>query len=280
MPRIEPIYQAIILTINAIAADLFVDKSGKIRLVMDRTNWMIGQQHINLLVLGVLIEVPLYKAIFVPLVWQDLGAERKRGNSATADREALINRAMDLLGASTKADLDRFTLLADREFIGQAFWNNMSGRGLHFVIRLRAWMHFEQCANALKMSEINLKKKIEADILREGRAQISFFLGQHQYHLLVIPNLRQGGSQRARKSTPSEKEKLDEKYLFIASDTPCWDTMAETYRLRWKIECCFRHVRTVKYPKISLFRLGADLVNGPLLITIMTKLLILSQLKL
>lgn len=244
LPNTEPIYQAIILTINAIANDFFVDKSGKVRLVMDRTNWKIGQQHVNLLVVGVLVEVPLYRAVFVPIVWQDLGPVRKRGNSSTSDREALLTRAIALLGGNSHTNLDRFTLLADREFVGQAFWNTMSHWGLHFIIRLRAWMHLEACAKAMKMSEVKLKEKIEADICRDGCSKISFELGEHTYHLLVLPHRRQGGSQKAKIGTLSEKAKLDEKYLFIASDTPCWDTMADTYGLRWKIECCFKHLKT------------------------------------
>jgi hypothetical protein len=243
MNNIEPVYTAIILTIISLVRELLIDKTKKINLVMDRTNWKIGRLHVNLLVLGVLLDVPLYKAVFIPILWQNLGTERSRGNSSTADRETLISRAMTLLG-NNEANLDQFTLLADREFVGHDFWDTMKDWGLHFIIRTRAWMYLDMYAKKLIMSKLDLKKKIEVEIRLYGRATISFHLGEHEYHLLIIPNLKQGGSKKAKTGTLSEKAKMDEKYLFIVSDTPCWDTMAETYSLRWKIECFFKNLKS------------------------------------
>jgi len=75
---IEPILQGIcLLVINTLC------RSDKCYLLLDRTNWEYGKRKINLLVVGV-----LYRDVFIPLVWKDLG---RAGNSNSKQRLALID---------------------------------------------------------------------------------------------------------------------------------------------------------------------------------------------
>lgn len=79
--------------------------SGRLILVMDRTNWKFGQKNINILMLGV-----SYRNIAIPLMFRMLD---KQGNSSTAERISLMRDFMDWFGRDS---ID--CLLADREFVG------------------------------------------------------------------------------------------------------------------------------------------------------------------
>ena len=75
------------------------------RLALDRTNWKLGGRDINVPVLALVT-----RRFQVPLFWTLLPHQ---GSSGTAQRITLLQRYLDLFGASS-IDL----LLADREFIG------------------------------------------------------------------------------------------------------------------------------------------------------------------
>ena len=64
---------------------------------MDRTNWKLGKNNINLLVLGV-----AYKGMAIPLLWKFLSKDRvqvgKQGNSNTKERQEILQRFIDIFG--------------------------------------------------------------------------------------------------------------------------------------------------------------------------------------
>lgn len=103
-------------------------------LIVDRTNWKRGTKNFNLLTIGNLMQ-----NIFVPIYWIQLN---KRGNSNTEDRKALIEGLSDLVEKTGKT-IKGSILLADREFIGQQWFEYLLGKRLSFVIRLREKMYFE-----------------------------------------------------------------------------------------------------------------------------------------
>jgi hypothetical protein len=103
-------------------------------LIVDRTNWKRGTKNFNLLTIGNLME-----NVFVPIFWTQLN---KRGNSNTEDRKLLIeglSHLIDKAGKTIKGSI----LLADREFIGQVWFEYLLNKNLSFVIRLRGKMYFE-----------------------------------------------------------------------------------------------------------------------------------------
>jgi hypothetical protein len=93
-------------------------------LSLDRTNWALGGVEINILMLAV-----CYKGIAFPLLWQRLD---KKGNSNTRERLNLLDALLKLLPAH-KIE----ALVADREFIGKAWFKGLKKRELTFVMRLR-----------------------------------------------------------------------------------------------------------------------------------------------
>jgi len=103
-------------------------------LIVDRSNWKRGAKNFNLLTIGNLMET-----IFMPIYWLQLN---KRGNSNVEDRKALIEGLCDLLNKAGRT-IKGSILLADREFIGQAWFEYLLGKNISFVIRLREKMYFD-----------------------------------------------------------------------------------------------------------------------------------------
>lgn len=103
-------------------------------LVMDRSNWKRGTKNINILTIGNLMQ-----NTFLPLHWKQLN---KRGNSNLDDRRALIAGLAEGLGKYGKS-ISGSILLADREFIGQQWFEFLLTMKISFVIRLREKMYFE-----------------------------------------------------------------------------------------------------------------------------------------
>ena len=97
---------------------------GPYLLTLDRTNWKLGNVDINILMLGV-----AYKGMAFPLLWTVLP---HAGNSNTAERLALIDRLLEILGHK-----DIEALVADREFTGEDWFKGLKERRISFVMRLR-----------------------------------------------------------------------------------------------------------------------------------------------
>ncbi|MCC6136253.1 MAG: hypothetical protein IT491_12910 [Gammaproteobacteria bacterium] len=97
---------------------------GPWRLTLDRTHWKFGAVDINVLVLGI-----AYRGIALPVFWSVLG---KAGTSNTAERMALMERFLAVFGAERIA-----VLLADREFVGEAWLRWLQARRIPFHQRIK-----------------------------------------------------------------------------------------------------------------------------------------------
>jgi hypothetical protein len=98
---------------------------GPWRLTMDRTHWKFGQVDINFLVLGI-----AYRGIAVPVFWSILD---QAGHSNTAERKALMERFLAVFGVERIA-----VLLADREFIGEAWFHWLQTQRIPFHPRIKS----------------------------------------------------------------------------------------------------------------------------------------------
>ena len=97
---------------------------GPWRLTLDRTHWKFGAVDINFLVLGI-----AYRGIAVPVFWSVLD---KAGNSNTAERKALMERFLAVFGVDRIA-----VLLADREFVGEAWFHWLQTQRIPFHQRIK-----------------------------------------------------------------------------------------------------------------------------------------------
>jgi len=83
-----------------------------------------GQKNINILMLAV-----VYKGIAIPVCWLLLN---KQGNSGSRGRIALMKRFIREFGKGRG-----IKLLADREFIGETWFNWLQSEGIGFAIRVK-----------------------------------------------------------------------------------------------------------------------------------------------
>lgn len=125
--RLQRFFRSFSIDYNDLArllVRLFPVGDGPWRLTLDRTNWQFGKTDINFLVLGIACH-----GIALPIFWSVLD---KPGNSNTAERIALMERFLAVFGASKIA-----ALLADREFVGEAWFRWLQQHHIPFYQRLK-----------------------------------------------------------------------------------------------------------------------------------------------
>jgi hypothetical protein len=199
--------------------------SGTAYLVIDRTNWAIGQQKINVLCLGLLLP----NGVFIPILWENLP---KKGNSKTQERLNLLERFQKIWPDSKKQG---FILLADREFIGLDFFVWMMGHDLSFVIRLRWQDYFGLVAAACDLTVAKLESKIQRKVKENGFFQACFTYKNQTFYFTVLPNT----AKRRVKAKPNQGDD----FVVLISVEKQIDKISQDYRKRWGIEVFFRHAK-------------------------------------
>ena len=120
-------------------------------LAIDRTNWKFGRKHINFLVISVVAG-----PVSIPLVWKVLPQKTKRGNSNTAQRQAIMNRLLKILPAK-----DIYVLSMDREFIGNQWFKWLEMKDIGYIARIKsnASISDQDAATLAKRSKYKIKGK-------------------------------------------------------------------------------------------------------------------------
>jgi hypothetical protein len=178
-----------------------IDQS--LHLSMDRTNWQWGKKDINILMLSI-----VYKGIAIPLFWSLLN---KRGNSNTEERIAIIERFIAQFGKDKIA-----CLLADREFVGNAWFDWVIKKQIPFYIRVKS--------NTITSNALGLDVNMDALFydLKPGEQRI-------------LRGKRKCWKQRVYLSA---LRLSDGELLIIATDKLVEDPIKE-YAKRWEIETLF-----------------------------------------
>lgn len=191
-----------------VVAQLIVDLLNYARpryLALDRTNWKFGGRDINVLVLALVT-----RRFRVPLMWAQMG---RAGSSDTAQRIALMQRYLDLFGASSIK-----LLLADREFIGADWLEFLCKNNVPFAIRLRERMNMkiDGCAHSFASLLRKPRRGTWAGRLEGMRTELQFAAK------------RLGGGEA----------------LIVATNTRDAARALRDYRKRWGIECMFGDCKT------------------------------------
>ncbi|MBZ9712540.1 IS4 family transposase [Deinococcus multiflagellatus] len=97
----------------------------ELHLILDRTNWKLGKQDVNILLLSA-----VWDGFSLPLMWALLP---HGGSSSQQVREALLSRFLQCC-----PERHIGTLLADREFIGKSWFTYLHQHGIAPCIRLPA----------------------------------------------------------------------------------------------------------------------------------------------
>jgi hypothetical protein len=210
--RLQRFFQFVRLD-GDIAAQLIVQmlNLGRPRLLaLDRTNWKLGSRDVNVLVLAIVT-----RRFRGPLMWVLLD---HAGNSATAQRIALMERYLRLFGAASIE-----ALLADREFIGAGWMEFLIENNIPFAIRLKEDMLVRLADGSLRQFRTLLRKR------RCGAWE---------------------GWLNGMEATPANRLRIAAKrirggeLLIVATSLDDAGRGLNLYRRRWRIECMFADAKT------------------------------------
>ena len=189
-------------------------------LLLDRTNWKYGKTHINLLVIGL-----LYRDVFIPLVWLDLG---RAGNSNSNQRLILIDELLDWWSLSGVA-LPKLYIAGDREFIGFHWFKGLQERDIEYAMRIPASFKLELWFNGkIKDRKLGLKI-IQRYLSFSGKDSVEAVL---MSELIVRLTAFDNDSSRGKA-----------KYIFLMTNMEDMTEASKFYRKRYKIEICFKHLK-------------------------------------
>ena len=188
---------------------------GKWTLCLDRTNWAVGKSQINMLVLA--LSTRRHR---IPILWTQLG---RKGNSATPERIALLQRFITLFGKERIG-----ILLADREFVGEDWFNWLITNDIPFVIRLPRHL--------IAHDETGCDWPLKFRFARRGSGSskaLTLFAGKDRPGLSLTVSA---------KRLPATNRKTAD-LLILATNRPNLNAMT-TYRRRWAIESLFGDTKT------------------------------------
>lgn len=195
-------------------------RSSDCYLLLDRTNWKYGKVHINLLVIGL-----LYRDVFIPLVWLDLG---RAGNSNSQQRLDLVDKLLSWWSLSD-VPLPKLHIAGDREFIGFQWFKGLEERQIDFVMRIPA---------SFKL-EIWFKGKIKDR--RFGLKILQRYLSFSKKDSLEAVLMSELIVRFTAFDNESSRGKA--KYIFLMTNMKDMIEASKFYRKRYKIEICFKHLK-------------------------------------
>ena len=189
-------------------------QAGPWRLTMDRTNWRLGRRDVNILMIGI-----VNRAIAIPVCWRVLD---KAGNSNTKERIAILEHVLRLFGVDKIA-----SLLADREFIGDAWLAWLQEKAIPFHIRIRSNIKIANTRGRMVKA-----RELFRD-LKPGESRI-------------LSNARRLSEARKPKARPvfvaALHLKTGELLIVVTNDAP--EEALAIYAQRWQIETLFAALKT------------------------------------
>ncbi len=177
-------------------------------LLLDGTEWKIGAFKLHVLVLAARV-----KGVAIPVYFR---VYEHKGVLSERARINFVRKALSVV------DWCGFTLVADREFIGKEWFSALADMGLDFVIRLRK-KAYRKAVEASGHSYARLEKRA----LKKGYSQAAFDLSGKRYR---IEMWRTGRAQ--------------EPIVYLITSILEKKRMGKRYAKRWKIEYCFKHLKT------------------------------------
>ncbi len=211
--------------ILVIITDLLPKKRKDKLLALDGTSWELGDKKIHLLTLSLIIN-----GISIPIVWKDLN---KKGTSNFTERKKVIDEALSFL------NLEGYTLLADREYIGVQWFSYLRSKNIHFVIRLKqtGYKSYVDDQRGEKTSKylhqhlrhIGLQRAANQKYYRNTGVSKRIIIDGYPYSFVVYKN---------------PKPKADEPLLYFLSSLEKKKKIVKLYPIRWSIETCFKHLKS------------------------------------
>lgn len=180
-------------------------------LILDGSSWQAGGYSYHFLTLSL-----LYQGVSVPLFWLDLD---RSGHSQQWHRCLLLRLAGRLLPLRGKV------LLGDREYIGSEWFKYLQQAGIGLVIRLRAIDYVADITSGGQSMPL-----LEARARARPYQAVSqcFTLGEHRYRFVILHWRNRAGQWE---------------YLRLITSLS-GRAAVEAYKLRYRIESMFRHLKS------------------------------------
>jgi len=179
----------------------FLKLEGKLKILIDRTEWKFGSCWVNILTLSV-----AYQQAAIPVFWEVVN---RKGNATGAQHTELLKRFVAEFGSQGIA-----RVYADREFGTRQFLAYLIGEEIDFHIRLKT----SHKSAGIGFSQI--WKRVAERVKLRGKAKIEVF------GLAVFVSC-----VKYQKNGKTE-------YLIVASGKPNKYAIEE-YKTRWQIETMF-----------------------------------------
>lgn len=174
---------------------------GKLKLLIDRTEWKFGSTWINILTLSV-----AYKQAAIPVLW---AVVNRKGNAAAAEHTKIIKKFVEQFGAGRIS-----RVYADREFGSAELFAYLMGQRVDFHIRLKS-SHLTD-GKSFKSLWKNAAQRVKL----RGKIKTSVF--GWEIYLSGVKYQKDGKTE----------------YLIVASAEPNKYAIEE-YKVRWQIETMF-----------------------------------------
>jgi hypothetical protein len=160
----------------------------------------------------------VYRNVAIPIYWKQL--DKKGGHSSQEDRKLLFAEALKIF------QLSGMILVADGEFIGENWFRYLTDNQIYFVVRVSKTCYKLPVSKAWASSPAYLEKRASK---RKSSVGKRFTMGTGSYSFVAVKNTRK-----------DEKEPV----LFLVSSLTDFAKIAAIYKVRWKIETCFRQLKT------------------------------------
>lgn len=185
-------------------------------LTLDGTSWKQGEVWHHYLVLCV-----IYNGVAIPIYWVNL---HKQGISSVAERIQLMKRVFRSFNIKNK------TIIADREYIGVTWFKFLINNDLDFVIRLKKNTYHAEINAAKGKTAAELIQKVKRSKLPYKSVRKAFEIDGLKLFFVVCKN-------------PDKNAKEDVVFL-ITNVTDKAYKISFIYRMRWKIEHCFKQLKS------------------------------------
>lgn len=174
---------------------------GKLKILIDRTEWKFGATWVNILTLSV-----AYKNVAIPILWEVVN---HKGNATALEHKAIIEKFVAEFGAHRI-----LRIYADREFGSYELFAYLLENKLDFHIRLKT------SHKSSGKSFLQIWRNVQDKVKLRGKVKIEVF-GLEIYVSCV----------KYQKDGKTE-------YLIVASGERNRDAIEE-YKVRWQIETMF-----------------------------------------
>ena len=199
-------------------------------LLLDGTSWERGNKKYHYITLCI-----VYQNVAIPIYWKDLN---KKGQSNQIERLAFLKEACSHFCLKDK------TLIADREYIGIDWFEALVELEIDFLIRIRKTDYHSLINSFSGKSHQTLTKKVLNSKKSQKAVGKTIQIKGKNIQFVI-----------AKKEQNATEHELV--YLFSTLEQPPI-SIALQYQIRWKIECCFKHLKSNGFQLENMNVQGTD----------------------